>query len=55
MALHRPRQANPECVRRKFGFAALRVNGKLRAECVNETLFTSLAHARAELAEWQHD
>jgi putative transposase len=30
-------------------------NGKLRDECLNETLFTSLAHARAELAEWQHD
>ena len=30
-------------------------NGKLRDECLNETLFTSLADARAELAEWQHD
>ena len=30
-------------------------NGKLRDECLNETLFTSLAHARMELAEWQHD
>ena len=30
-------------------------NGKLRDECLNETLFTTLAHARAELAEWQHD
>ena len=30
-------------------------NGKLRDECLNETLFTSLAHARAELAEWQND
>ena len=30
-------------------------NGKLRDECLNETLFTSLTHARAELAEWQHD
>ncbi len=30
-------------------------NGKLRDECLNETLFTSLAHARAELADWQHD
>jgi putative transposase len=25
-------------------------NGKLRDECLNETLFTSLAHARAERA-----
>lgn len=30
-------------------------NGKLRDECLNETLFTSLIHARAELAEWQND
>ncbi len=30
-------------------------NGKLRDECLNETLFTSLPHARAELAEWRHD
>ena len=30
-------------------------NGKLRDECLNETLFTTLAHARAELADWQHD
>ena len=29
-------------------------NGKLRDECLNETLFTTLAHARMELAEWQH-
>ncbi|MBY0302986.1 MAG: transposase [Sphingomonas ginsenosidimutans] len=25
-------------------------NGRLREECLNETLFTSLAHARAVLA-----
>ncbi|TXH33417.1 MAG: transposase [Rhodospirillaceae bacterium] len=30
-------------------------NGKLRDECLNETLFTTLAHTLAELAEWQHD
>lgn len=30
-------------------------NRKLRDECLNEALFTSLPHARAELAEWQHD
>ena len=29
--------------------------GRLRDECLNETLFTSLAHARAALAEWRHD
>lgn len=30
-------------------------NSKLRDECLNETLFSSLAHARAELAEWKED
>lgn len=29
--------------------------GRLRDECLNETLFTSLAHARAVLAKWRHD
>jgi putative transposase len=30
-------------------------NGRLRDECLNETLFTSLPHARAVLARWQDD
>ena len=30
-------------------------NGRLRDECLNETLFTSLAHARFVLAAWRHD
>jgi putative transposase len=30
-------------------------NGKLRDELLNETLFDSLAHARAALAEWRTD
>ncbi len=30
-------------------------NGCLRGECLNETLFTSLAHARFVLAAWRHD
>ena len=30
-------------------------NGRLRDECLNETLFTSLAQARAVLAAWRHD
>lgn len=30
-------------------------NGRLRDECLNETLFTSLTHARALLARWQVD
>jgi putative transposase len=30
-------------------------NARLRDECLNETLFTGLAHARAVLAEWKRD
>ncbi|MGH6620974.1 MAG: IS3 family transposase [Alphaproteobacteria bacterium] len=30
-------------------------NGRLRDELLNETLFTSLAHARAALADWKDD
>jgi putative transposase len=30
-------------------------NGRLRDECLNETLFTSLAQVRAVLAEWRND
>jgi putative transposase len=30
-------------------------NGRLRDECLNETLFTSLGEARAVLAEWRTD
>jgi putative transposase len=30
-------------------------NGRLRDECLNETLFHSLSHARDVLAEWQFD
>ena len=30
-------------------------DGRLRDECLNETLFTSLAHARSILAAWKHD
>jgi putative transposase len=30
-------------------------NGRLRDECLNETLFTSLAKARAILTAWQQD
>jgi len=30
-------------------------NGKLRDECLNETLFGSLAEARSTLEEWQED
>ncbi len=30
-------------------------NGRLRDELLNETLFTSLAHARVALAAWKDD
>ncbi len=30
-------------------------NGRLRDECLNETLFTSIRHARIELAAWKED
>ena len=30
-------------------------NGRMRDECLNETLFLSLAHARSVLAAWRHD
>ncbi|GAN88487.1 transposase [Komagataeibacter intermedius TF2] len=30
-------------------------NGRLRDECLKETLFTSLSHARQILADWQED
>jgi putative transposase len=30
-------------------------NGRLRDECLNETLFTSMQHARAVLAAWRQD
>ena len=29
--------------------------GRLRDECLNETLFSSLVHARAVLADWRDD
>lgn len=55
MALNRAGQADPERPRREVGCAGLRLNGRLRDECLNETLFTSLAEARALLNAWQHD
>jgi putative transposase len=30
-------------------------NGRLRDECLNETLFASLGHARSVLSAWRHD
>ncbi|MCW2396639.1 transposase InsO family protein [Sphingobium sp. B8D3C] len=30
-------------------------NSRLRNECLNETLFTSLPHARFVLDAWRHD
>ncbi|NUB11298.1 transposase [Azospirillum brasilense] len=48
VALHRARKPFQN------GFADS-FNGRLRDECLNETLFTSLAHARAVLAVWLSD
>ncbi len=30
-------------------------NGRLRDECLNETLFASLSHARSVMSAWRHD
>jgi putative transposase len=30
-------------------------NGRLRDECLNETLFASLSHARSVLCNWRED
>jgi transposase InsO family protein len=48
VALHRARQAQQNAFVESF-------NGRLRDELLNETLFTSLAHARQELANWMAD
>ena len=33
----------------------LRFNGRLRDECLNETLFSSLRDARTKFEAWRHD
>ena len=48
MALHPPCKPTQNAFVESF-------NGRLRDECLNETLFTSLPHARAVLAAWRHD
>ncbi len=55
MALHRAGKADAEWLCREVGFAALRVNGRMRDELLNETLFLSMAHARVEIAAWVED
>lgn len=49
MALHRAR-AEPQQNAFVESF-----NGRLRDECLNETLFRSLSHARAVLRAWRDD
>ena len=49
VALHRPRQA---AARHAFVES---FNGRLRDECLNETLFRSLDHARTVLRTWRDD
>jgi putative transposase len=46
MALHRAGKPTQNAFIESF-------NGRLRDELLNETLFTSLAHARAALAAWK--
>ena len=46
MALHRPRPADAERLRRSF-------NGSFRDECLNETLFSSLTQARTAITAWK--
>ena len=48
MALHRAGKPQQNAFVESF-------NGRLRDELLNETLFTSLAHARQALAAWKHD
>lgn len=49
MALHRSRQVHAGKILRDSGFAALRVNGSMHHELLNETLFASMAHAWVEI------
>jgi putative transposase len=35
--------------------AVFPINGSFRDECLNETLFSSLAQARAAITEWKED
>ena len=49
LALHRARQVDP-----RHAFAESFI-GRLRDECLNETLFSSLPHARVALAAWRSD
>lgn len=48
VALHRAGQAEPNAFVENF-------NGRLRGESLNETLFSSLAHARIVLQTWRND
>ncbi|KJV08731.1 transposase, partial [Elstera litoralis] len=38
-----------------LAYAGLRLNGRMRDELLNETLFTSMAQARAVIAAWVAD
>ncbi len=44
----------PQLFFRQNGFVES-FNGRLRDECLNETLFSSLSHARSVLAAWKKD
>jgi putative transposase len=49
---HKAGIAPKKCVQTQQG---CRADGKLRDECLNETLFGTLADARHTLEEWQED
>ncbi|MFM9853492.1 MAG: transposase [Sphingomonadaceae bacterium] len=48
-------KAHPKRIHREVGFAALRVNGRMRDELINEALLTSFAHVRPKIAAWVVD
>ncbi len=52
-ALHRTGITVGERVQRKVGFAALWVNGSLRAELLNGEIFCSLAEAKVLSEAWR--
>jgi putative transposase len=56
VALHRAGQGSPELVEgpQQNGYVES-FNGRLRDECLNETLFVSLGHARSMLRLWRDD
>lgn len=55
LAIHRAGQADAERLCRDLSFAGLLLNGRMRDELFNETLFLSLRHAREVISSWIDD